>query len=165
MREQIARVDTDLCTGCGACVEVCPADAIALVDGRAHVDKARCTGCGACVGACPEEAILRERESALEGELVAVESRSIPTTSPSGGMQPARPVSRIVTLLAPALAFVGREILPRLAVHLLDAWDRRTSRAAPSRGDSTSVQPARRSSSGVPGGTGQQRQHRRRGGR
>lgn len=33
-----AKVDTELCTGCGACVEVCPVEAISLRDGKAQID-------------------------------------------------------------------------------------------------------------------------------
>ena len=36
-------------------------------------------------------------------------------------------------------AFVGREIVPRVAVSLLDAWDRRTSQPTPSPSDSISA--------------------------
>jgi heterodisulfide reductase subunit A len=62
----VARVNHDLCTGTGACVEVCMyEDAITLqtvsVNGhealRAVVTLANCVGCGACVSACPNRAI------------------------------------------------------------------------------------------------------------
>ncbi len=54
-----AKVDQDACTGCGACAETCPADAI-TVDDTAKVDPEVCTECGACVEECPVEAITLE---------------------------------------------------------------------------------------------------------
>lgn len=48
--------DTDLCTGCGSCAEVCPDDAI-QVQGIATHDPARCLGCQNCSQACAEEAV------------------------------------------------------------------------------------------------------------
>jgi len=54
-----ARIDEDACTGCGACAEICPADAI-TVDDTAKVDSELCTECGACVEECPVEAISLE---------------------------------------------------------------------------------------------------------
>ncbi|MDF7801182.1 4Fe-4S binding protein [Pontiellaceae bacterium B1224] len=53
-----AQVNTEDCTGCGACVDVCPEEAIRIGgDGKAVVDPAKCTECGLCVDACPVEAI------------------------------------------------------------------------------------------------------------
>ncbi len=52
-----------LCTGCGACVGVCPADALTMhIDGRQggyvpRIDKARCTRCGLCVDVCPGHSV------------------------------------------------------------------------------------------------------------
>ena len=54
-----ARVDEEICTGCGACAEVCPAEAITVND-VAKVDPELCTECGACTEECPVEAITLE---------------------------------------------------------------------------------------------------------
>ncbi len=45
------------CIGCGICVDVCPHDAITLVDGRAVIDANLCTACGQCILNCPVQAI------------------------------------------------------------------------------------------------------------
>ena len=54
-----AKVNVDDCVGCGACADVCPADAI-TVDDVAVVDENACTECGACVDECPQEYITLE---------------------------------------------------------------------------------------------------------
>jgi ferredoxin len=51
-----AVVDSGKCTGCGACVESCPVEAISM-DEKAKVDPETCVDCGACVDECPVEAI------------------------------------------------------------------------------------------------------------
>jgi ferredoxin len=55
------KIDTDLCTQCGLCIENCPEKAISVqtIDGEEiHViDQTKCTQCGKCVKACPVEAI------------------------------------------------------------------------------------------------------------
>ena len=40
------------CTGCMACMQVCPNGAIHMEDGKAVTDFEKCTGCGACVTHC-----------------------------------------------------------------------------------------------------------------
>ena len=65
------RIIIEKCTGCGACVSVCPFGALELVDGVAVVNEA-CTLCGMCVETCAFEAIeMPERESASEDDLAA----------------------------------------------------------------------------------------------
>ena len=56
-RKAIAVVDSEKCTGCGICADVCPADAI-KVNGQAIVNAEACTGCAVCVMECPNEAII-----------------------------------------------------------------------------------------------------------
>jgi len=51
-----AKVDTEKCTGCEACVEVCPVEAITIENGVAVISD-DCTECGACVDECPTGAI------------------------------------------------------------------------------------------------------------
>jgi len=47
----------DNCTGCGACVEVCPSKAIVLKNKKACIDKIKCIGCASCIAACNYQAI------------------------------------------------------------------------------------------------------------
>lgn len=48
----------DNCTGCTACVRVCPTEAIRVRDRKAHIDPNRCVDCGNCVAVCPFHAII-----------------------------------------------------------------------------------------------------------
>lgn len=45
------------CLGFGSCVQVCPFDAIHVVNGVAVVDKEACKACGKCVEVCPKHLI------------------------------------------------------------------------------------------------------------
>ncbi len=47
-----------LCTGCEACVEVCPFQAIRMEEGVAVVDPDLCRNCRICIRVCPEGAIM-----------------------------------------------------------------------------------------------------------
>lgn len=52
-----ARVDPDICSGNGICVDSCPVDAITYENDKAIVDEAACIDCGACIEVCPVKAI------------------------------------------------------------------------------------------------------------
>jgi electron transport complex protein RnfB len=61
-----ARVDPDLCTGCQACEDICPMDAIEMdeKDIIAMVNTDRCIGCGLCVTVCEFDSIsLKDKEN------------------------------------------------------------------------------------------------------
>ncbi|MBN2145033.1 MAG: DUF362 domain-containing protein [Candidatus Aureabacteria bacterium] len=50
-------VESAACIACGACVNVCPADAVSMVNGKARVDEGKCIGCASCIAACAYEAM------------------------------------------------------------------------------------------------------------
>ncbi len=53
-------VSPETCQGCGACVEVCPENALAGGEGLIHIiDSGKCTRCLACIDACSFEAIAK----------------------------------------------------------------------------------------------------------
>lgn len=49
-------IDREKCIGCGACVDVCPFDALSMKDDVAVVNE-KCTLCRACLDVCPVDAI------------------------------------------------------------------------------------------------------------
>ncbi len=55
----IAKTDKKRCSGCGACAEACPYQAIDMdeKDGTSVVNEALCKGCGVCAATCRSEAI------------------------------------------------------------------------------------------------------------
>lgn len=48
--------DADRCTGCTACVKVCPTEAIRVTRSKAVIYNDRCIDCGRCVSVCPHHA-------------------------------------------------------------------------------------------------------------
>ncbi len=50
------QVSLEKCIGCGACVKVCPVNAISIKNEKASVS-VRCWGCGKCFKACPQKAM------------------------------------------------------------------------------------------------------------
>jgi Fe-S-cluster-containing hydrogenase component 2 len=128
------RVNETACTGCGDCVEACPAGAIALMESRAHIDRETCTECGSCAAACPEGAIVMAL--ADSPALTAAEpARSLlpvvlptPAAEPSGlANRPAvqvlakRRTSRLWSTVGPlgaalesALVWAARDLLPEV---------------------------------------------------
>lgn len=48
-----ARIDRELCIGCGACIEACPTRAIRMLPGWvSQVEADKCIGCGRCARLC-----------------------------------------------------------------------------------------------------------------
>jgi NAD-dependent dihydropyrimidine dehydrogenase PreA subunit len=158
----VISIDGEQCTGCGACVEVCPTGALYLVEGKAAVDGALCRECEVCLAACPTGAIALATH---EGP--AVEPIRVPTRRPEPEVirvkaqtAPVPLRARVLPMMGAALAWAGREILPRLADSLLDTLDRRTA-AAQATGEALGRETV---APGAKGGGQQRRQRRRRGG-
>ncbi|OPL18768.1 MAG: ferredoxin [Candidatus Aegiribacteria sp. MLS_C] len=59
-------IKRDMCTGCGACIYICPVDAIAMDEDTAYIDEERCIRCGVCHDACPEDAVRHDGERVPE---------------------------------------------------------------------------------------------------
>jgi ferredoxin len=66
------RIVSEVCNGCGKCVNICPVEAMTLVSAndphkpnkrRAKLDEDVCLGCGVCVRVCPTKGILLEARS------------------------------------------------------------------------------------------------------
>lgn len=53
---------TDACQGCleHPCREVCPKDAISVVNGKSFIDESKCIKCGKCLDGCPYNAIIKQ---------------------------------------------------------------------------------------------------------
>jgi NAD-dependent dihydropyrimidine dehydrogenase PreA subunit len=120
-------VDSEKCAGCGVCEDVCPVEAIRVSDGVARIDQNRCNECEACVETCPNEAILAVIEPAEEKALSLREQPSPEVALAELHRAPAPLQTKVVPVVGAALAFLGREVAPRLATYLVDALDRRLS--------------------------------------
>ncbi len=59
---------TDVCRGClmHSCKEVCPKDAITIIDHRCHIDKTKCIECGKCAAVCPYSAIIAQKRPCIK---------------------------------------------------------------------------------------------------
>jgi heterodisulfide reductase subunit A len=57
-----ANIVEELCSGCRACIPLCPFTAITRNEekGKAEINPVLCTGCGTCVAACPSGAIRQK---------------------------------------------------------------------------------------------------------
>ena len=53
-------VNEDLCYGCGACIALCPTNALELVHRLAIVEQEDCTLCEHCIPSCPVFALRIE---------------------------------------------------------------------------------------------------------
>lgn len=143
-------VDVARCTGCGVCVEVCPVEAITLVDSKARVDQEACTGCGICVNECAVDAI----QPVLQGELV-------PAVVGARSPRPYRP-SPLVETAGAAAVVAGTGLVVRAA----QALGRAAVRWLARRSETAAGSPVRGTSPQGGGGRGGRgsRRRRRRGG-
>ncbi len=66
---KLIEIDSEECVSCGACITLCPVEAITM-DGDASVvfNQEKCLGstCSACVDACPSRAIKSVKQNSKE---------------------------------------------------------------------------------------------------
>ncbi|MBI4319202.1 MAG: 4Fe-4S binding protein [Chloroflexi bacterium] len=64
----LRETDEDACIACENCVDICPVNAVSIVDDVARVDHDWCIGCGVCVPRCSAQAIrLVEKQPKPKG--------------------------------------------------------------------------------------------------
>lgn len=66
---KLIEVDSEKCISCGACITLCPVEAITIdEDASVIFDKEKCIGstCSACVDACPSRAIRSVKQNETE---------------------------------------------------------------------------------------------------
>ena len=78
--DESIKIDTDLCTGCGSCMDVCPFNNIELAEGKAVYAGETCISCGHCAAACPQVAIRLPliEASQADFETFAADKRWLP---------------------------------------------------------------------------------------
>jgi hypothetical protein len=106
---------------------------------------------------------MSEVGPSTEGGLIQVKAAPAPVEPRSPEARLARPVPEALTWLGAALAFAGREIVPRVAASLLDAWDRRADRSTPLPNDSRAVRPTQQPTADLPTRGGRRHRRQRRG--
>jgi ferredoxin len=81
------RIEETKCRWCGECAEVCPFDAVKMVDGDgdaqvARIEPALCRGCGLCVSRCDTHAI---QSAALSPDWWQIRLESLFADAPASG--------------------------------------------------------------------------------
>ena len=56
-RDEKPVLDSEACTSCGTCRDVCPEDCVKVNQDRYSIDYDYCKGCGLCAYECPADAI------------------------------------------------------------------------------------------------------------
>ena len=139
-------VDEARCTGCGACVEVCPTGALSLVEGKARLNADRCQACKACVQVCPTGALqpVLFPEPVNQRDLVPASTHPPEVRSESGQLAPLRnAVIATVVATGTKLVLHGMQALARSLTHVLSST---LERASSSSRNSSIIQSSSRAS-------------------
>lgn len=55
-------INSEMCTGCGVCIDECSVGAIAMQGDVACIDEPVCIRCGVCHDVCPSDAVRHDGE-------------------------------------------------------------------------------------------------------
>jgi NAD-dependent dihydropyrimidine dehydrogenase PreA subunit len=146
-------INADICTGCGACVEACPPQALCLMAGKIVIKPELCTACGACVEACAIGAITIVEPPTL---MRPVEVQTPVTARAAQNTPQTRGKLALWTGIAATL--IEQQVLPRLMDAFIAALDRRLSRLKPFPANTAGKDIVQGN-----GGRGLTRRHRKRG--
>jgi Fe-S-cluster-containing hydrogenase component 2 len=61
--------DEEQCAQCGACLDICPVDALRMEEGPPIVDEEWCIGCGVCATVCPTDSARMQLRPDRTGQL------------------------------------------------------------------------------------------------
>lgn len=150
--EKFIQIDKEICSGCGACCEACPEEAIILVDDRAELDRHLCTACEACLDACPNGAIsaIFTPVSSPASQVTPGTGQYVPVPSHLPEIHALfKPELSLRPIFNTALTFIGSEVAPRLLDLFMKAIEARltqpsTNAISTSSTSSTSVGDKRR---------------------
>ena len=126
------KINQELCAGCGLCMDECPSDAISISNGWAVVDQKRCTGCEICVKVCPNGAIeVCDEQPKIE---IIPGQQAVRKPIPLQGQvlypAPVSSVRKLAPIASAALAYMGREVVPKVMDAMVTALENRLARTA-----------------------------------
>ena len=119
-------VDPVACTGCGACVSVCPSAAVSIIEGAAVIDQSLCTVCQRCLGVCPTGAISTV-------EMLDAAAKTTTSASRSLKVIDAEHISVNQKPWRDTLVELGIKILPYLYNAVTELFDSKLKNQNPSR--------------------------------
>ncbi|MGL1892436.1 MAG: glycyl-radical enzyme activating protein [Spirochaetaceae bacterium] len=78
-------LEKDLCIGCGQCIEVCPTNALSLINSTIQLDKNKCNSCLECTKVCPTKKLKSIGTTYTVDEIMIKIEREIPFMKMNGG--------------------------------------------------------------------------------
>lgn len=106
----VPSVNSDLCTGCKKCTDICRFNALALIGTKVIIFPELCHSCGGCLEVCPENAFTEDKR-----ELGIVEEGSC------GSLKFLQGISRIGEAMSPPLIKAVRAKAPEADTTIIDA--------------------------------------------